>query len=278
MASSVKCAAFRLSDMVPCQCKPKNGSDLCKNHQDFYDKEAWKERFFDRSKYYIGTLHATEDTFTTRLIRVIEHSLISGRVVLDKRDIDALSENSLNLFTVMVGTGKVDPNWNIQLQTNALKHAMKALHPLVQVDIPLPIIEKEIVPYMNAAKNPITVIVKCILLYNMVLRNANQEIRERYVKSFIEKMLDQPVMKDHLMTGSEYILNLQKINADVWKNCVNESGLLKVLEEKQKTIKAEKRALMMVHKGGIVEKVFHPDKVERWLELGGEELVDMMFG
>lgn len=262
MASSVKCSAFRLSDMAPCQCKPKNGSDLCRNHQNFYDKESWKERFFENRKYYIGTLHSMEDSFIQRIINIVEHSIISGRISLSKADVEAMSQRSFLLFTVMVGTGKIDPNWNIQLSTYALKHAMKALHPLVQVDIPLPIIEKEIVPYMKAAKNPITVIVKCVLLYNMVLRNANQEIREGYVKSFIEKMLDQPVMKDHLMTGSDYILNLQKINADVWKNLVRDSGFLPALEEKQKAIKAEKRALMMVHKEGIVEKVFHPDKVE----------------
>lgn len=278
------CAAFRLSDLAPCGCRPKGGSDLCSNHQSFYDKDIWMERFVIQSemenrKYLLQGINYPEVAFNRHIQNVIEFSLTSGRIILTKEDVEDLPCMKYDLFTVMVKTGKVNPNWSPRLYTASLHRAMKLFHPSFQ-GIPVDVIEPRIVPFLTSPflKNRITILVKCIFLFNRILEEEPENRRADLVRRFIQDILDHPVMQDDLMLGSDYILNLQNKNQEAWKRTIEDSGLLPILKQKQTALKAQKRARMMEHKGGIMEKVFHPDKVERWLEEGGEELVDMMFG
>jgi len=56
-----------------------------------------------------------------------------------------------------------------------------------------------------------------------------------------------------------------------------EKSILPLAKENKKENQQEKRNRMNIHKEGIVMNVYHPKNVERWLNEGGYELLDMMF-
>lgn len=279
-----RCTAFRLSDLAPCGCKPKNGSDLCRNHQNFYEKDTWIERFLSRnSRQFLIGIDYPEHTFTRRIQNVVEHSLNSGRIVLSKEDIKRLPENSdyVDIFTVMVRTGKINLTWNRRLIEHAVRVAMRGLSPQL-LDLHLPVLEQRIVPLLRSPflndRRFYIVIVSCLLCYKKNLEQERAVDAVRHMENFVREILNHPVMEGRLLTGSDYIKGLARAHTEDWNDTLLNSGFLDMLRQKQVALKTEKRARMMVHKEGIVKTVFHPDKVERWLEEGGEELVDMMFG
>lgn len=279
-----RCAAFRLSDLAPCGCRPKAGSDLCSNHQNFYEKEIWIERFLSRNstKFLLG-IDYPEHTFTRRIQNVVEHSLNSGRIVLTKDDIKRLPDNRdyADIFTVMVKTGKINPTWNKRLVEHSVRVAMRGLSPHL-LDLHLPVLEQRIVPFLRSPflndRQFYIVIVSCLLCYRKNLEQVAAVDAVRYMENFVRELLNHPVMEERILTGSDYIKGLARAHTEEWNTTLLDTGFLDMLRQKQTALKAQKRARMMPHKEGIVKTVFHPDKVERWLEEGGEELVDMMFG
>jgi len=274
-----KCCAFRLRDMTGCQNLASKESDVCANHANFFNIRVWSQRFLRlNSLYLLQGLNYSEDNSIGRLHKIIEYSLKSGKIVLTKEMVAALETipedrwdiphaSLVDVFTVLCGTGLVSPLWNMSLFKHSIYTTMKMRKPIFR-DIWSPI-EYRLGPFLtNPFVTPLYVIRKAFTAY----RNIMQRIPEKdiYYYEFLKECFAHPSFQSRLMLSDEMITS-SIANKKEFEELVRRSIGPSRRAEKRR-LKAQADQI----KEEMISKVWHPKNVERWLELGGWDLVEMM--
>jgi len=273
------CCAFRLRDMTACQHAPSRGSDVCANHADFYNIRVWSRRFLRIDSIYL-LQGITYDQMITigRLQKIIEYSLKSGKIVLTQEMVAALETvpedrwdiphtSLVDVFTVLCGTGLVSPLWNMRLFKHCIYTAMKMRKPVFR-DVWSPI-DYRLGPFLtNPFVTPVYVIGRAFTAY----RNLMQRVldRDTYYYEFLKECFAHPSFQSGLMMSDE-IISASIANKKEFEELVRRSIGPSRRAEKRR-LKAQADQI----KEEMISKVWHPKNVERWLELGGWDLVEMM--
>jgi hypothetical protein len=213
-----------------------------------------------------------------RLQKIIEYSLKSGKIVLTQEMIagfervpedrwDIPHTSLVDVFTVLCGTGLVSPLWNMRLFKHCIYTAMKMRKPVFR-DVWSPI-DYRLGPFLtNPFVTPLYVIGKAFTAY----RNLMQRVPDKdvYYYEFLRECFAHPSFQSRLMMSDE-IISASIANKKEFEELVRRSIGPSRRAEKRR-LKAQADQI----KEEMISKVWHPKNVERWLELGGWDLVEMM--
>ncbi len=294
------CCAFRASDLQPCANSKRPGSDVCHAHRNFYDKAAWLKRFASLDSPLLLTgLVFGENTMLARIEHVVEYSLNTGKIVLTEEDVAAFEYPEfghwvrnhpitlVDLYTVMVRTGKVNPRWNRNLLQ--LCFATYAKMYAWEMREMLPSLETRIGPFLRyPGEKPHELVMALLVLQRAFLECRHARVPERqHIPDIMNRQLaeecfaTEPVKHTALYSTEEWMRILQKKASSVHNYNVEPSMkviLTDVISQHRDDAKKEIRQRMDPLKRDLMEAAWHPRRVEAWLDAGGFELLEMMMG
>lgn len=192
--------------------------------------------------------------------------------------------NLIDLFTVLVRTGKVSPSWHPRLTRHCL-FSFARMYAWELRDI-LPSLKTRIYPFLDNTGVEAHEIVQLLILYNRATldnRHANkpgrEEIPELMNRRLARECLRHPsVLLSSLLSDEQWSLVFHKripkngflaAHASPVKNCL--LPLLPPCREEAKQILRERMDKL---KENLMEVAWHPDRVSAWLKVGGFELLE----
>jgi hypothetical protein len=297
---TTRCCAFRLNDLAPCKNSARPDSDVCHPHRNFYAKEEWLARFTDvTSPLLLTGLDYRRATLLGRIQHVIEYSLTSGKIVLDKKDVSKFScppieqwtrpQQALSLvdtFTVMVRTGKVSPRWNSELTGFCIASFAK-MYSWELRDM-LPSVEARMNPFFTHPDcKPHHSLLMLLTFHRNFLNTKHSHVPERqHIPDLMTRQLA------HECLGMNPILLTTLYSSDEWfepydtrEKKTRDEILLSVkqilaqlLPQYRTNAKALIRGRMDILKRDLMEATWHPRRVQAWLDAGDFELLEMMLG
>ena len=282
------CCAFRISDLRPCANTAREGSDVCHAHRAFYNKASWLKRFASlNSPLLLTGLVFGENTMLARIEHVVEYSLKEGKIVLTKKDVAALPSPTfdtwvrnrppfvtlVDLYTVMVRTGKVDPRWNRNLLQLSLATYAK-MYAWETRDM-LPNFETRIGPFLRyPGEKPHELVMILLVLQRAFLQARHMRAAERrHIPDIMSRQLaeecfkTEPVKRTALYSTEEWMRILQKKASAVHNYNVEPSVkaiLTDVLSKHRTDAKKEIRLGMDPLKRDLIEATWHPSRFEAW--------------
>jgi hypothetical protein len=293
------CCAFRASDLQPCANTKRPGSDVCHAHRNFYEKASWLKRFASLDSPLLLTgLVFGENTMLARIEHVVEYSLNAGKIVLTKEDVAALEcpdfgdwvrnhpVTLVDLYTVMVRTGKVNPRWNVNLLKLCFATYAK-MYAWETRDI-LPSLETRIGPFLRyPGEKPHELVMMLLVLQRAFLNSRHFRAPERqHVPDLMSRQLAhecfgvEPVKRTALYSTEEWMNIFDKkaaaatnLNVDPVKVILTE-----IVPQYRNDAKMLLRGRMDPLKRDLMEAAWHPRRVEAWLNAGDFELLEMMMG
>lgn len=288
------CNAFRKSDLQPCKKHSRNGHTTCSSHANFYTKANWTNLFFSLDSPYLPTgLDYPQTSLVGRIQAAIVYALENRLVVLTKEDCATIScpppeqfyqhqRNAIDLWTILVRTGKVDPRWNLPLTKFAIFTFAMMRTPLV-IDIAPPL-EKRMGAFLNHPSLEVSKLLENVLAYLSVLMRARlypEGLVEAAYQFVVNEFTEHPSFKGSLFLSDSILTeNINKIPANLITPERREflrTLIINSTKNKRQDVKAFHHNYVETFKEELVMNVFHPRKVEKWLEEGGFELLDMMF-
>ncbi len=270
------CCAFRLSDLQPCASTARQGSDVCHAHRNFYNKQTWLTLFASlRSPFILDCILTEPDTLIGRINHVVKYSLTSGKIVLTEEDVAALEcpdpRDTMQsyyyltlrpLYTVMVGTGKVDPRWN----PNLLKHcfAYYARMSGWENRNNLLSLDKYIMPFFTyPGVRPHELLILLLVLHRAFMRRGRDVMNRRLAHECFSK---EPLLLTCLYGLEEWKRVCYEKAAAV--PTLNVEPLIALLEELIPQYRPAAKQLVEQRLGSLKEEViaagWHPDRFERW--------------
>ncbi len=289
------CNAFRKSDFQPCKNHARHHHTTCSSHKHFYNKEQWKRMFFSLDSPYLPTgVGYEQTTLVGRIEAAIQYSLTNDLIVLTPADCAGIpcppperfhllqAPTAVDLWTILVSTGKVNPKWNENLTKFTLFHFARMRTPAV-LDV-APSLEIRLGPFLkHPAMSPHKLLGYVLSLLYLIIRNRtySEELKQTSYQTVIDEFTDHPSYKaSTFLTDSILTQNISDVPANIMPDEQKQylkNALLKAVRGKREGFKAFHHNHVEKFKEELVMKVFHPTKVEKWLTEGGFELLDMMF-
>lgn len=288
------CSAFRKSDLQPCKKYARNEHHTCSSHRNFYTKANWTKLFFSLGSPFLPTgLDYPETCTVGRIQAAITFALENNLVVLTEEDCATIAcpspqrfhihqRNAVDLWTILVRSGKVNPRWNAPLTKFAIFTFAMMRTPLV-LDI-APSLQDRLGAFLHHPSLEPHKILENVLAYLFCIirdRGYPESFKEGAYQLVIHEFTDHPSFKGSLfLANSSLTGNLDKIPSTLItkeKREFLQTLLINTVNEKRKDAKAFHHNYVETFKEELVMKVFHPTKVSRWLDEGGFELLDMMF-
>jgi hypothetical protein len=284
------CQAFRMTDLKPCKKICHEERSTCLQHRSFYNKKVWKDRFLNvnKTRFLLQGLDYQEGTFLRQIQHVLEFSLKSGLITLNEIDIATLYtlpehdwggpfDSLTDVFVVLCGTGLVQPEWN----EGMLKHV--AWNTFLAVVMLGPLYTQAASVFgrllCNPSTNPASILRLVGECFEKRFKNSDNPLRKtQYIthyKIFLSQILSLPQMRPHLLLSDE---RLCSYFTQSQLSVVDPRLIRELANPIRKAEKAYHKERMSMYKEGLVMAVWHPKNMERWLELGGWPLVDMMSG
>jgi len=288
------CKAFRKSDFQPCQKQARNGHHTCYSHRNFYSKPYWKNLFFSLDSPYLPLgVGYSKESVVGRIEAAVVYALENNLVVLTQEDCATIScpppqqfhfqqQTAVDLWTILVRTGKVDPTWNIPLTKFCIYTFAKMRLPYL-LDV-APSLDKRLGAFLECPKiEPHKFMENVIGYLSLFLaqRNYPDTIKKETIQYVIREFTEHPAFKRSLFLPSEILTQeIQRIPANLlteeWRHYLT-NIIVQDVRTKRQDVKAFHHQYVENFKEELVMKVFHPNRVEKWLEEGGFELLDMMF-
>lgn len=251
--------------------------------------------FFSLDSPYLPTgVGYEQTTLVGRIEAAIQYSLTNDLIVLTPADCAGIpcppperfhllqAPTAVDLWTILVSTGKVNPTWNMPLTKFALFTFAQMRTPLV-LDV-APSLQKRLGAFLeHPSMVPYKVLENVLAYLHCLVRHRNypETLKEYAYQTVIHEFTDHPTFKGSLFLCNslltENILRIPPtIITDERRKFLIDS-ILTVVKGKQQDMKTFHRHHVGTFKEELVMKVFHPTKVEKWLEQGGFELLEMMF-
>jgi len=264
-------------------------------HRDFYDKEIWKQRFLSlrNKRFLLQGIDCLPDSPLGRIQHIIEFFINSGNIVLTERDVGEMEyvgshmwnfpHNSLtDVFTILCGTGKIQPSWNINIRNHAVYNYFKMF---VNPSLPnyIPSMESRLGRLLaNPATSPRDVFQISTKFFK---RRLMKRIDTEWVirvntshKAFMIEALEMPQMRSHLLLSDEQIISyfFRQERVKLFKELIVKfASFTKPYKDAEK---AKHKLRMRQYKEGIAMAVWHPKNLERWLSIGRWPLVASIAG
>lgn len=234
-----------------------------------------------------------QTTLVGRIEAAILYALANCLVVLTQADCSAIpcpppnqfnahGPTAVDLWTILVSSGKVSPTWNMPLTKFAIFTFAKMRTPFLN-DV-APSLERRLGvflshPLVNAHK-----VLENVLAYlHCLIRNKPypESLKQEAYRLVIDEFTDHPSFKGSLFLSDSCLTeNLKIVPSDLMRDEQRSfliNTLLTTVKGKRQDMKTFHHMRVEAFKEELVMKVFHPTRVERWLEEGGFELLEMMF-
>ena len=276
------CCARDYETYHPCTSAVHEGLETCYNHRGFYQKNLWIQRYLRPHKTH--NILSRDYALTTSIGRhqqAIEESITSNRIILTEKDIRAIPNHRDLMVVYLILCPFINPSWNLPLLGRAIRIFFGLRHPSVE----------DVSPSFNTyfktlLEHPDFGLEKLIpeLVRNQYLfLEARPNARINFTKIWREALHE--LRPDLCWYSKEGLI-------DIWGQIVNDTPtknelkvftttILPAMRENLATLnqwKHERKMLIALFKEELIERVYHPIYVERWLEIGGRPLFDMMFG
>lgn len=229
-----------------------------------------------------------------RIETAVVYALENNLVVLTQEDCASIpcpppqqfhfhQRTAVDLWTILVRTGKVDPRWNMPLTKFCIYTFAKMRLPSL-LDV-APSLDKRLGGFLEYPKiEPHKVLEQVLAYLYLFIGNRNRytdSVKKDTFEFVIREFTAHPTFKKSLfLTPDALTQEIKKIPAnlitDELRTMLCES-IVNNVRTKRQDVKALHHKYVETFKEELVMKVFHPRKVERWLEEGGFELLDMMF-
>ena len=244
-----------------------------------------------RSPYCPTGFGYPRNTTLGKIEHVISYSIENDLVVLTKEDCESLycappnewrflNPTLVDLWTILVKTGKVNPHWNTGLTKLALYTLAKLRDPSIS-DV-YPSFDKRIGPFLShPALSPHNLLTSTLILLCVLLKRKRypEPVEQKTYKHIICEFLDHPSFKPCLLLADSH-LSQNLYNMPTTYDQTRNTLVAILLSELKSRRQAEKTTLKQranIFKEELVAKAFHPTRVERWLNEGGFDLIEMMF-
>lgn len=289
------CKAFRKSDFQPCQKHARNGHSTCHSHRNFYTKPYWKALFFSLDSPYLPIgLDYPQTSNLGRIQTAIVYALENNLVVLTQEDCASIAcpsprqfhlpqKSAVDLWTILVRTGKVRPSWNIPLTKFTIFTFARMRLPYL-LDI-APTLDKRLGAFLEHPSVEPHKVLENVLGYTFLLLRTRlslaDSVKEDTFRFIIREFTEHSSFKRSLfLPPSNLTKELEKISLDLisneWRTFLTNAIVNSVLA-KRSEVKDFHHNYVEIFKEELVMKVFHPSRVEKWLEEGGFELLEMLF-
>lgn len=275
------CAAIR-QDGYPCQNHARINHDTCFCHKNFYDKSNWIARFLSAEAEDYPLLGYPETLKIGRITKHVETTLSSGRIRLTKEDIKQIPalDKLTDAYLILCRQPSVKPKWNKQLFL-AIGHYFRLFQMgnLEDEQRFLEAYELRMAPLVENPNLSLVDLLKCMTQVKQKFETTERLIRGNLHRLPFEQIfvrtLRMASQKDSLCWySSPYLLKVACFQGQ--EEFFSEEILRILRENRQQICRAKKDAIDPL-KEELVANVFHPRRVEKWLNEGGFELLDMMF-
>lgn len=282
-ASMALCQAITKNHYRPCANKARTGHDSCASHKTFFQKDVWVKRFLYAQNNEHVLLEYPEDTSAGRLEKHVRETLASGRFSLTEQDVKNIptQDTCSDVFFLLCSLPQVDPKWNKRLLLSSLNYYFN-LHRYLsesgQLDNPYSLHRTRIAPILN---NP-----------NMTFgQTLKFMLKIKQKKEYTQALAHLPVgghqsvfdalfldyKGEYIWYSDEFLTSALVPEESTQLHEYFKTQVLPQLKRRAKQIRQAKRVTLDPIKEQLVAKVYHPKNVERWLNEGGWELLDMMF-
>lgn len=268
------CQAINKKTYYPCGNLARQGHDTCACHKNFYQKRVWLQF----SKVLLGY---GENLGMGRLEKHVRGVIASGRFTFTEEDIASIPATNENtdLFLILCEDPSVDPNWNKRLALQAVSFYFE-MQSFIEGSGSYRIYQQRLYPLL---KNPHMGFARTLrfMLFVKFKRDTTRALMHLEPRpaapSFDPLFLDY---KGEYALYSEEHLCAELVHPSASKNldAYFKNDIMPRLKQRKAEIKSAKKASMDPLKEELVAKVFHPKNVARWLDVGGFELLEMMFG
>lgn len=250
--------------------------------------------FFSLDSPYLPTgVGYEQTTLVGRIEAAILYALANHLVVLTQADCAALpcpppnqfieqGPHAVDLWTILVSSGKVNPTWNMPLTKFAIFTFARMRTPFV-IDV-APSLEKRLGVFLQHPSVLSHKVLENVLAYlHCLIRHKPypESFKQGAYRLVIHEFTDHPSFKGSLFLSDACLTENLKI---IPQNLITDEqrsfligSLLTAVHGKRKDAKDFHHNRVEIFKEELVMKVFHPTQVERWLEEGGFELLEMMF-
>lgn len=289
-----RCCAFRKSDLHTCKNYAKYGTRVCSSHRNFYTKRIWMKMFCDIHSNYCPTgFGYLPNTSLGRIEHAIRFAIENDLIVLTEEDCASLHcepaeqwhrtlPTLVDLWTILVSTGKVNPHWHEQLTKLTLFTFAKLRDPVL-ADV-FPSLDGKLGPFLeNPYLNPHNIMINVLgfLYARLRRRRYPMEIQKDTYKYVIHEFVTHPSFKPSLLLADSFLTQkLYEIKESVLPN-EHLNLLVDLIHKAVKPLRAEVKQThhnrVEIFKEELVAKAFHPSRVERWLNEGDFALLEMMF-
>jgi hypothetical protein len=267
---------------------------VCHSHRFYYSKANWMEMFCRLESKHLPTgFGYPPHTYFGRLEHVIRYAIENNLVTLTREDCAAFPvpppnewveqrPTLVDLWTILVSTGKVNPHWNQGLTKMAMFTFAQMRMPSV-LDV-APSLDARLGCFLtHASMNPYNLLLN-VLGYQHVLmkfRTMSATLKRAaalyVIHEFVRHPAFQPclLLADSLLTQNLYTLPEKTMSKEERARLVD--AITDCVQPLRRDIKAFHHARVELFKEELVAKAFEPKRVEKWLEEGGFELLEMMF-
>jgi hypothetical protein len=288
------CSAFRNDDLRPCKKHAMHGRSVCSSHRTFYRKDKWTALFCRLDSPFLPTgLGYPQETLLGRIETAITFALTHSLVVLTEEDCATIAcpppgrfnrarHSTVDLWTLLVQSGKVNAFWNINLTRFAIFTFAKMRTPLF-FDI-APSLESRLGGFLKDETIKPYILLDYVLIYlDYLMRRQeySEPLKVQAYKSVLHEFLEHPSFKGSLFLSDTMLTESISDMPYEFVTKENQDFLIRSITE---AVAHQRAKIKMIHhnhvetfKEELVMKVFHPTKVSRWLDEGGFELLEMMF-
>jgi hypothetical protein len=290
-----RCVAFRKTDCAPCQNFARNGYSTCSSHKRYYDKEHWKQLFFSLDSPLLPTgLDYPQTSTPGRIQAAVQYAIENNLVVLTQEDcaeipcpppgrFSEIQRSAVDLWTILVRTGKVNPRWNNTLTKFTLFTFALMREPSI-LDIAPPL-EKHLGSFLRHPNMcPQNLLMNVLAFEYLICRRKrySEESKDFAYKFILQEFLSHEGFNDCLLLSNEVLLkNLETCPETLIPQEIKKK-FQTFLTSSIAPFRKNKRAFHHEHvekfKEELTMVVFHPDRVGTWLKEGGWDLVESMFG
>lgn len=235
------------------------------------------------------------NTHLGRIQHVIEYSLNEKKILLTSGDVKQFycaetrdwfkTEPSLvDVFTVMVSTGKVSPSWNPRL-TRLCLFTFARMYSWELRDM-LPSLETRVAPFLQSPDVMPHEIVQLLLVFHRMILHARHEgkvgreqIPDEMNSLLIHECLKYPTILFTTLLSDEEWVNVLNSNLPRDGFLIKyapsvKKTLLPILSSHREIAKKIIREKLELIKESLMAAAWHPSRVSLWLEKGGFEFLE----
>jgi hypothetical protein len=279
----VLCQAINKNNYRPCSNKARHGHTTCSSHKTFFQKDVWIKRFLYGETNDQVLLGYPEHTSSYRLEKHVRQTLASGRFPLTEEDVKRIPavDRFSDIFFLLCELPTVNPRWNKRLLIASINYYLNLHHYLSQsghLQNPYLLHQRRMAPILNNPHMTFGQTLKFIL-------------KVKHMKDFTHTLQHQPVggyqtamdalfldyKDDYIWYSDEFLTSALVPEDSSQLRDYFKANILPKLKRRGSQIRQAKKVRLDPIKEQLVANVYHPKKVERWLNEGGWELLDMMF-